>query len=217
MTTFIFSPSGSLTRFGAGLIAMPGRSSIGFLLKRWLASWPKEGSGNRLACSTPISQGWLQRSTTLWQHWLSALRKLSLAPQFCRVKTGPSRSLSERLASWVCVASNCTAMFNVLRPMIIHSGREPGGQGYACDTRALCAAEKLAKTLNRFPDTTVIVPHLGADEFTAYEQLLDEFPQLYLDTTMMLGGYFPLAISDEFLERRSSRLLYGTDFPNIPY
>lgn len=102
-------------------------------------------------------------------------------------------------------------------PVVIHAGREPSSEAYGIDCRALCSAEKVSRVLARHPDTTLVVPHLGADELQPFEALLDRHPRLYLDTTMMLAGYFPIAPDRALPARRADRLLYGTDFPNIPY
>jgi predicted TIM-barrel fold metal-dependent hydrolase len=103
------------------------------------------------------------------------------------------------------------------RPVIIHAGREPASDAYRCDVHALCSAAAVRRALERHPGLTLIVPHLGADEFDAFDALLDDFPRLMLDTTMMLADYFPIAPPHGFLRRRADRLIYGTDFPNIPY
>jgi predicted TIM-barrel fold metal-dependent hydrolase len=47
--------------------------------------------------------------------------------------------------------------------------------------------------------------------------MLDEFEHLYLDTTMAIASYFPGGPNAEMLRRRPDRILYGTDFPNLPY
>ena len=103
------------------------------------------------------------------------------------------------------------------RPVVIHAGREPACEGYACDPHSICSAERVGRALRRHPELTLVVPHLGADEFQAFEALLDDFPNLYLDTTMMLADYFPIAPDSEVLRRRADRLLFGSDFPNLPY
>jgi hypothetical protein len=63
----------------------------------------------------------------------------------------------------------------------------------------------------------VIVPHLGFDHTPQFEQMLGEYPNLHLDTTMVIGGYFRRQPDVEILRRHPGRILYGTDFPNIPY
>lgn len=103
------------------------------------------------------------------------------------------------------------------RPIVIHSGREPASPGYGLDVRALCSADAIRRVLERHPDLTLVVPHLGADEIEAYGHLLDEFEGLWLDTTMMLADYFPQKPTHDFVRRYASRMLYGSDFPNLPY
>lgn len=104
------------------------------------------------------------------------------------------------------------------KPMVIHAGREPKSPAYACDPYALCGVDRVRAALADHPDLVLVVPHLGADEFDAYERLLDEHPNLWLDTTMMVADYFPLAVDALALIRRHpDRILYGTDFPNLPY
>jgi uncharacterized protein len=102
-------------------------------------------------------------------------------------------------------------------PLVIHAGREPTSKAYKVDPYALCSADRLEAVLRNFPTLRICVPHLGADEFDAYERLLGKYDTLWLDTTMMLAGYFPLNIPNRLVEARPERLLYGTDFPNLPY
>ena len=85
------------------------------------------------------------------------------------------------------------------------------------DPYALCAAERVARVLTDHPSLKLCVPHLGADEFDAYARLLERHDTLWLDTTMTVGGYFPVPLPRQALEVRPERILYGTDFPNIPY
>jgi len=103
------------------------------------------------------------------------------------------------------------------KPIVIHCGREPASAGYGTDVRSLSGAARLRRALARHPDAICIVPHLGMDEPAAFEALLDEFPNLYLDTTMAITGYFPDPPDLGMLRRRPDRILYGTDFPNLPY
>ncbi len=102
-------------------------------------------------------------------------------------------------------------------PAVIHAGREPSSPAYGVDTRALCAASQVERVLQRHPRLTLVVPHLGADEWDDYAALLDRYENLWLDTTMALGGFFPEGPPSPLWPGRASRLLYGTDFPNIPY
>jgi predicted TIM-barrel fold metal-dependent hydrolase len=104
------------------------------------------------------------------------------------------------------------------KPVVIHCGREPSVNGaYGIDTRTVSGAARIGRTLERHPDAVVIVPHLGADEFAEFEALLSRHANLYLDTTMAISGYFEYGPDLEMLRRHPGRILYGTDFPNIPY
>jgi uncharacterized protein len=103
------------------------------------------------------------------------------------------------------------------RPVVMHAGREPASPQYKCDVHALCSAERVERVLKEHPTLQLCVPHLGADEFDAYERLLERHDNLWLDTTMAVAGYFPLPLPRRLLEVRPERILYGTDFPNLPY
>jgi predicted TIM-barrel fold metal-dependent hydrolase len=102
-------------------------------------------------------------------------------------------------------------------PVVIHAGTQPCLAAYGVDIHAICSAAATRRALERHPSLTMIIPHLGDDEEDAYFAMLDEFPNLHLDTTMMVGEYFDRRIDPALLERHSERVLYGTDFPNIPY
>jgi predicted TIM-barrel fold metal-dependent hydrolase len=103
------------------------------------------------------------------------------------------------------------------RPIVMHAGREPSNPKYRCDPRALCSAERVARVLRTHPRLKLCIPHLGVDEYDAYEALLERHDNLWLDTTMVLADYFPLPPPMRLLRCRPERILYGTDFPNIPY
>lgn len=103
------------------------------------------------------------------------------------------------------------------RPLVMHAGREPSSPAYPVDPWKLCAVERVERVLRDWPGLKLCVPHLGADEFDGYEKLLERYDTLWLDTTMMAADYFPVAPPRRLLEARPERILYGTDFPNIPY
>ena len=103
------------------------------------------------------------------------------------------------------------------KPLVMHAGREPTSSGYRCDPHALCSADRVEHVLRNFPKLRLCVPHLGADEFDAYERLLERFDNLWLDTTMMLADYFHLNVPPRILQVRPDRIMYGSDFPNLPY
>jgi predicted TIM-barrel fold metal-dependent hydrolase len=103
------------------------------------------------------------------------------------------------------------------KPIIMHVGREPKSTAYRCDPYEICSVEKLERVLRSFPRLRICVPHLGFDEISAYRKMIEKFDTLWLDTTMMLSGYFPLTEAVELGGYRVDRIMYGSDFPNIPY
>jgi len=101
--------------------------------------------------------------------------------------------------------------------LTIHAGREPHTEGYGIDVRTITGVERVENVLERYPSLKMIVPHLGFDESERFYSLLDTFPNLYLDTTMVLGGFFDVEVNSGNLIRYADRILYGSDYPNIPY
>lgn len=102
-------------------------------------------------------------------------------------------------------------------PLVMHAGREPSSPAYKCDVYAMCGAERVERVLKAHPKLKLCIPHLGADEFDEYTTLLERFPNLWLDTTMMGSNYFPIELPRRMFEVAPERILYGTDFPNLPY
>ena len=79
------------------------------------------------------------------------------------------------------------------------------------------------KFIEKYPNMKIIVPHMGAFEYKKFLKLLDKYENLYLDTTMIYipENVFPERIlkrpNSEELISYQDRILFGTDFPNIPY
>ena len=103
------------------------------------------------------------------------------------------------------------------KPVVMHVGREPKSEAYRCDPYEICSAEKLERVLQDFPDLRICVPHLGLDETSDYQRLIEKYDNLWLDTTMAIAGYFPIEKKIDLSRYRSDRVMYGSDFPNIPY
>ena len=103
------------------------------------------------------------------------------------------------------------------QPLIMHVGREPKSPAYSCDPYVLCDAARLEGVLRQYPGLKVCVPHLGADEFDAYRQLIVKYENIWLDTTMMLADYLPMNYRPDLTVMRPDRIMFGTDFPNLPY
>jgi predicted TIM-barrel fold metal-dependent hydrolase len=103
------------------------------------------------------------------------------------------------------------------KPLIMHVGREPKSPAYPCDPYMLCSAARLEQVIKTYPALRVCVPHLGADEFDAYRCLLDKYDNLWLDTTMTQADYLSFDNVPHLADLRADRLIFGSDFPNLPY
>lgn len=103
------------------------------------------------------------------------------------------------------------------KPMVMHVSREPKSPAYKCDPYELCSAEKLEAVLKNFPGLKICVPHLGFDEVVAYKKLIEKYDTLWLDTAMTITDYFPIKEMVPLNQYRPDRIMYGSDFPNIPY
>ncbi|KAF9539109.1 hypothetical protein EC957_005785 [Mortierella hygrophila] len=165
-----------------------------------------------------------------------------------------------------CVAANHPSMDEVYetciefdKPVLIHAGKEPNSKAYKVDAGKICDFSIVEDVLRRYPRLRICIPHLGMNQYEEFFDLLDKYPNLYLDTTMTLGAFFqslnspslstsssscssstcdhtthttnnknnntsttptlkPMAeMLRTMLLRHSDRILYGTDWPNIPY
>ena len=102
-------------------------------------------------------------------------------------------------------------------PAVVHAGREPATQAYGVDAHVLCNVRRTQAVLEQLPSLRLVVPHIGADEFAAYLSLLDVHPGLFLDTAMACASYFDAGPDWPTLEAHADRVMYGTDFPIVPY
>jgi predicted TIM-barrel fold metal-dependent hydrolase len=99
----------------------------------------------------------------------------------------------------------------------IHCGAVSKSKAHAHEIDELCAVERFARAMRRTPELRVIVPHIGYDEVQQYLDLLDEFPNLYFDTAMALGGY-RVARGEELYDARPLRPVAFADGrrPHLP-
>lgn len=99
-------------------------------------------------------------------------------------------------------------------PVVIHSGSAP-------DPGRFTAPVHIKALVDRFPGLRVVIAHMGAWDFAEYMALAEQCEHVYLDTTMVFVGFeavdpFPLPLMAR-MDRISHKVLFGSDFPNIPY
>ena len=100
-------------------------------------------------------------------------------------------------------------------PVVLHAGSGPAPGTHT-------GPDGVASVLERFPGLRIVVAHLGMPEYEAFLDLADRFPEVRLDTTMVLVDFW--GPSDDLaaalrprLADLGDRVLFGTDYPNIPY
>ncbi|MEV0075168.1 amidohydrolase family protein [Nocardia neocaledoniensis] len=100
-------------------------------------------------------------------------------------------------------------------PVLIHCGSGPAPGEFT-------GPGPIAELLRRFPGLRLIIAHMGTPEYTEFLDLAERYPLLRLDTTMVWTDFsesdapFPPG-ERERLHRFGDRILFGSDFPNIPY
>lgn len=96
------------------------------------------------------------------------------------------------------------------RVLLVHAGRRPQSNEFV-------GARPFGRLLRRFPRLKVVVAHAGADEFEAFFDICAFHDGVYLDTAMVFNGFLGGPPPIERVLEFQDRVVYGSDFPNIPY
>lgn len=121
-------------------------------------------------------------------------------------------------------------MGDLKKVLLVHAGTAPGINRQTAPGAAV-GVEAFMRYLDKFPDNKVIVAHMGGYEYDEFFRAAEQNPNLYLDTAMVWPppetNLFPKeddprAILGEervidFMEACSKQILYGSDFPFIPF
>lgn len=100
-------------------------------------------------------------------------------------------------------------------PVVAHvgSGPVPGRR---------TGPEPVRRLLRRHPSLQVVIAHLGMPEYEEFLGLAERYDGVHLDTTMAFTDFaeelapFPRQLLPR-LRDAGSKVLFGSDFPNIPY
>lgn len=100
-------------------------------------------------------------------------------------------------------------------PVVIHAGSGPMPGRHT-------GVAPIASVLDRHPGLVAVIAHLGAPETGAFLDLVEHRRNTYLDTTMSFTDFMDEMhrVSDDYLPRLAAlgdRVLFGSDFPSIPY
>ncbi|WP_227377385.1 amidohydrolase family protein [Haladaptatus halobius] len=105
------------------------------------------------------------------------------------------------------------------RPILFHAGTAPMFQ----DSPHV-GADQFAEFVESYPDVRACAAHMGTYEVTEFLEFTRRHDQVFLDTTMALSprsadvlGFDPATIPDEALTSLSRSVMFGSDFPNLPY
>ncbi|RDI63634.1 amidohydrolase family protein [Nocardia pseudobrasiliensis] len=100
-------------------------------------------------------------------------------------------------------------------PAVIHCGSGPVAGRFT-------GPGPVATLLRGFPRLRLIIAHLGAPEYIEFLDLAEQYENVHLDTTMNFTDFFeeqdpfPRAALPRLTDL-ADRILFGSDFPNIPY
>jgi predicted TIM-barrel fold metal-dependent hydrolase len=96
--------------------------------------------------------------------------------------------------------------------VLAHIGPIPWSQ----DTRE--GPRRVAAVLDRHPDLRFVVAHMGVPDTSAYLALTARYPNLFVDTTMAFSSADLLTTASVAeIEAASRAIVFGSDYPNIPY
>jgi len=99
-------------------------------------------------------------------------------------------------------------------PLIMHMGTAPISNEFV-------GFAHFRRLIERYPELRVCVAHMGGFEFDEFLGLLDDHPNMYLDTTMInvTTDLFDTSWRGdaERLARHADRICFGSDWPNVPY
>lgn len=98
-------------------------------------------------------------------------------------------------------------------PIVLHAGSGPAPGTYT-------GPRLVADVLARHRDLALIIAHLGMPEISEFLDLAERHRHVRLDTTMAFVDFWELPVPDGVIPRLrelQDKILFGTDFPNIPY
>jgi hypothetical protein len=100
-------------------------------------------------------------------------------------------------------------------PVVVHcgSGPQPG---------AFTGPGPISEVLGANPELVLVVAHMGMPEYAEFAALAARYPRVHLDTTMAFTDFveafvpYPRELLPTLAEL-GDRVLFGSDFPNIPH
>jgi len=104
-------------------------------------------------------------------------------------------------------------------PVLLHAGTAP-----MFEDSPHVGVERFESFLASYPDVRVCAAHMGTYEVDAFVELARDNGNVFLDTTFAMSSvaetymeFDPATVADETLIELSESVMYGSDYPNIPY
>ena len=104
-------------------------------------------------------------------------------------------------------------------PVLLHAGTAP-----MFEDSPHVGVERFESFLASYPDVRVCAAHMGTYEVDAFVDLARDNDSVFLDTTFAMSSvaetymeFDPATVADETLIELSESIMYGSDYPNIPY
>ncbi len=98
-------------------------------------------------------------------------------------------------------------------PIVLHAGSGPAPGTHT-------GSAGIGDVLSRHRSLKVVIAHMGMPEYAEFLDLADRYANVRLDTTMAFVDFWegptPGDITPRLVDLQD-RILFGTDFPNIPY
>jgi predicted TIM-barrel fold metal-dependent hydrolase len=100
-------------------------------------------------------------------------------------------------------------------PVVLHSGSGPVPGRFT-------GPGPVRAVLRKFPRLPLIVAHMGMPEYHEFLDICADYDNVRLDTTMAFTAFtnetMPFPASElPRVRRLGDKILFGSDFPNIPY
>lgn len=105
------------------------------------------------------------------------------------------------------------------RPVLHHAGTAP-----MFEDSPHVGIERFQRFRERFPAVRACCAHMGTFEHDAFIETARADENVYLDTSFAMGTvadryleFDPLSIDDAVFEDLAGRIMYGSDYPNVPH
>ena len=98
-------------------------------------------------------------------------------------------------------------------PIVLHAGSGPAPGRHT-------GPHGVARVMARHPELRLVIAHMGMPEISEFMDLADGYANVMLDTTMAFVDFWDEPTDPAVVSRLpdlQDRVLFGTDFPNIPY